>query len=74
MDEEADRAAEAASAAAVGLPVEGWLAEALRGPILKQLEEAGQSADIAFAQSAVEAARLSALPVDSWTDVVQLLS
>eukprot|EP00969_Alexandrium_andersonii_P146111 6462079-Alexandrium_andersonii.AAC.1 len=74
MDEAADRAAEAASAAAVGMPVEGWLAEALHGPVLKQLEEARQSTDIVFIRSAVEAAQLSALPIDSWTDVVQLLS
>eukprot|EP00969_Alexandrium_andersonii_P088204 3889744-Alexandrium_andersonii.AAC.1 len=52
MDEEADRAAEAASAAAVGLPVEGWLTEALHKPVPKQLEEARRSTDIAFIQSA----------------------
>eukprot|EP00969_Alexandrium_andersonii_P262118 11587674-Alexandrium_andersonii.AAC.1 len=74
MDEAADQAAEAASAAAVGLPIEGWSVEALNAPVAKLLEQARRSSDIAFIQSAVEAAQLSSLPVDSWTDVVELPS
>eukprot|EP00969_Alexandrium_andersonii_P060946 2685802-Alexandrium_andersonii.AAC.1 len=38
------------------------------------LEQARQSTDISFIQSAVEAAQLSSLPIDSWTDMVALLS
>eukprot|EP00969_Alexandrium_andersonii_P262566 11607464-Alexandrium_andersonii.AAC.1 len=74
MDEAADRRAEAASAVAVGLPVEGWLVEALVAPVVKMLDRARQSTDVSFIRSAVEAVQLSSLPIDTWTDVVAMLS
>eukprot|EP00969_Alexandrium_andersonii_P049735 2182744-Alexandrium_andersonii.AAC.1 len=75
MDAAANEAAEAASAAAVGLPVEGWLAEALHGSVVERLEKARHSTDVdSSIRSAVEAAQQTALPADSWTDFVQHLS